>query len=171
MSEETKKKKGLTGLFDHINELLDVVSDLQEAGEINRSGEFKSPSGKVSGLYGLRIRSGIEGDSSPVFESFGDVRNRGGRNTSGDEREPVCDLFEEDNKITVVAEIPGVQADKIEIAVENGRTLILTAAARDRKYRKEIVLAHEVSDRPLQTSYLNGIFSVVLARESRPALT
>ena len=78
--EETKKKRGLSGLFDHFNDLLDVVADLQEGQELNRSGEIKSRSGKVSGLYGLHIRSGLEGEGGgPVFEHFGDMGNRGNR--------------------------------------------------------------------------------------------
>ena len=61
--------------------------------------------------------------------------------------------------------------DEIEVTVENGRTIILKATARDRKYRKELTLSHLVNEKPLQSSYLNGIFSVVLEREPQPSLT
>jgi HSP20 family protein len=169
--DQDKKKHGLGGLFDHINDLLDVVADLQDGGEINRTGELKSRSGKVSGMYGLRIRSGIEGERPTVFEPFGDVKSRPGRTATHDEREPVVDLFEEDDRITIVAELPGVQSDNIEVAVENGRTLILKASNRDRKYRKELTLSRQVNEKPLQCSYLNGILSVVLQKETNPALT
>jgi HSP20 family protein len=169
--EETKKRRGLSGLFEHLNELLDVVADLQEGKELNRSGEIRSRSGKVSGLYGLRIRSGLESEGAgPVFEHFGDIGSRGGRATVNDEREPVVDIFEEDNKITVVAEIPGAQPDNIEVTIENRQTLVLTACSRERKYRKELNLSHPVLEKPLQSSYLNGIYSVILLKEADPAL-
>ncbi len=170
--EEVKKRRGLSGLFEHLSELLEVVADIQEGQELNRSGEIRSHSGKVSGLYGLRIRSGIGGEGGgPVFEHFGDIGSRGGRATVNDEREPVVDLFEDDNKITVVAEIPGAQEDNINVTINDGQTLILKACSGDRKYKKELTLPHPVQEKPLQSSYLNGIFSVVLVRESKRAGT
>jgi HSP20 family protein len=157
-------KNGLSGFFEGLNTLLDIVSDLQDedGGQISRSGEFKSKSGRFSGLYGIRIKSGVDG--SRDFERFGDIRSQEGRATVSDEREPMIDVFDETDSLTVVAEIPGVTGDSIELDVGD-RTLKLKAASGERRYRKEVALPEDVDATPLSRSYMNGILSVSLAKK------
>lgn len=166
MTEEKKKKFGLADLFEGLNSLIDLVSKVQERGEIEKTGEFKTDGG-VSGVYGVHIRTAAGG--APVFEQFGNVGRGAKTGVIHDEREPLVDVFEDDDTITVVAEIPGASEDSIEVTID-GATVTLSAAARDRKYRKELTLPCEVRREPVKRSYLNGIFSLVLVRQLQPAV-
>lgn len=104
-----------------------------------------------------------------MFEQFGNIARRQGSSLVNDEREPLVDMFEESNQITIVAELPGASEESIETTIEGDR-LTLTAASRERKYRKELPLPYAPSKKPLKRSYLNGIFSMVLEKAVEPAL-
>lgn len=165
----TEKKTGLRGLFERLNEFLDVVSDLQEGAELLRQGEIRSKSGRVSGLYGMRIKTGFDGNT--IFEHFGDIGTSEGRGCFTEEREPLVDIFEEQNSITIVAEIPGAFADSIELTIDDeGKHLTLKARSNERKYCKQLALPISVRNSGSHT-YLNGIFSAVLLKESEKTLS
>ncbi len=164
---DTKKKAGLSEFFEGLTGLIDLVAKLQEQEDGSRahSGEFKSPSG-LSGVWGVRIKAGTGG--APTFDHFGNIgsNNKGG--VVNEEREPIMDIFEDGNTLTVVTELPGASEDSIDVTID-GTLLTISASARDRKYHKEATLPCQVSCEPLKRSYLNGIFSLVLACENQPA--
>lgn len=194
--DDNKKKQGMGGLFNQISELLNAVSELQEGNEMNRTGQFRGRSGKVAGTYGFRVRKGVGGEEedseeqsftapprrrpsssysrggsgsrygSSSEEETNEYGGGSGRVVAGEEREPVIDIFEEENNITVVAEMPGINPDTIETEVQDGNKLILKASNDERKYRKELKLSRQVEEKPLKRTYLNGIFSLVLACKS-----
>jgi len=164
MTEEKPKKFGLGDLFEGLNSLIDLVTKLQDHDETVKSGEFKTESG-VSGVYGVRIKTAAGG--SPELDQFGNIGRGRKAGVIDDEREPLVDIFEENDTITVVAEIPGSTEESIEVSLE-GANLRLSASARDRKYRKELTLPCETKGEPVKRSYINGIFSLVLARLPQP---
>lgn len=160
-------KKGLGSFLEGLNGLLELVNKLQEQGTegVSKSGEFKTDSG-MAGVYGVHIRTAQGG--APVFEQFGNIGRRQGGGLVNDEREPLVDTFEEESQITLVAEIPGASEESINIEID-GSHLVLTAAARDRRYRKELELPFELASEPLKRTYSNGIFSIVLLRAVQTA--
>ena len=99
---------GFGGLFKGISNLLDLVGNLAEAGEnMNRTGEFKvGDNEKMQGVYGFSIRTGLGG--MPKVESFGNIRESDAGPVVADTREPIVDVFDEGDKMLVVAELPGV---------------------------------------------------------------
>lgn len=162
----TKNNRGLGDFLEGLNGLLELVTRIQEKGSegLKKSGEFKTENG-TTGVYGVHIRAAQGG---PVFEQFGNIGKGHGARLLNDEREPLVDMFEETDQITIVAEIPGASEDSIEISTK-GDSLTLTAAAKDRKYNKELKLPFELAETPLRRSYINGIFSVVYQRQVQPA--
>ncbi len=54
-------------------------------------------------------------------------------------REPVVDIFEEEDHVLVVAEMPGVSPEDVKITVEDD-LLTISAERGDKKYRKEVLL-------------------------------
>ncbi|MBI4533989.1 MAG: Hsp20/alpha crystallin family protein [Candidatus Melainabacteria bacterium] len=160
MSEEEKKgKPGLGNFLEGLNNFVDIVVKLQETGEILREGEFKGKEGEVSGVYGVRIKTGGP-DRGPSYEPFGNVKKGSNGPLVADEREPLVDVFNEKDAVTIVAEIPGAAEESIDVSID-GCTLRLRAKARDRKYYKEVTLPTAVEDMPRERSYLNGMFSIV----------
>lgn len=99
---------GLGGLFKGISNLLDLVGNLAEAGEgLNRSGEVKfGDSEKMQGVYGFSIRTGIGG--MPKVNPLATSARSDAGPVVADTREPIVDVFDEGDKLLVVAELPGV---------------------------------------------------------------
>jgi len=73
--------------------------------------------------------------------------------------ERLVDVFEEKDKIIVVAEFAGFKKENLKIHVENQR-LILSAEASDRKYRKSLSLPKRVIPSTMSTSYKNGVLEI-----------
>ena len=76
----------------------------------------------------------------------------------------MIDVFDEEDHIIVIAELPGVSENEIKIEVV-GDILNLTASDKDRKYAKEILLPRKVNPDSVKTSYNNGILEITLEKE------
>ncbi|MEM1611812.1 MAG: archaeal heat shock protein Hsp20 [Desulfurococcaceae archaeon] len=114
-------------------------------------------------VYGFSVTIGPDG--RPIIKEFGNVRRIRGRPTIMEEREPLVDVFESDNEVTVIAEMPGVEKEKIEIKVaEDNKTLIISASNEKRKYYKEVELPSKVEPSSAKATYKNGVLEVRLKK-------
>jgi HSP20 family protein len=114
-------------------------------------------------VYGFSITIGPDG--KPIIQEFGNVRKVRGKPSIVEEREPLVDVFESENEVSVVAELPGVEKDKIDVKVtEDGKTLIINASNEKRKYYKEIELPARVDPSSAKASYKNGVLEVKLKK-------
>ena len=148
------------GLFKGLGNLIDLASKLNEEG-VKGSGEIGGLPNKAKGVYGFSIRT-LAG--KPVIESFGNIRETAKGPVVEEVREPMIDVFDEEDHILVIAELPGVSENEIKIEVA-GDILNLTASDKDRKYAKEILLPGKVNPDSVKTSYNNGILEVTLQKE------
>ena len=148
------------GLFKGIGNLIDLASKLSEEG-IEKRGEIRGLPKGARGVYGFSIRT-LAG--KPVIETFGNVRETARGPVVEEVREPMVDVFDEEDHILVIAELPGVSEDEIKIEV-TGDILNLSASDRDRKYAKEILLPSKAKAESVKTSYKNGILEITLEKE------
>jgi len=159
-------KINLGGLFKGFGKLVDLAEKLEEAGgEMKKQGEFKVKGMKdLKGVYGFSIKTGIgkDGRETPIVEPFGNIKKTPRGAVVEDTREPIVDLFEEDEKVQIVAEMPGVSEEEVEYAI-NGDVLILNSTG-EKKYTKEILLPYPVSEEGTEKSYKNGIFELKLKK-------
>jgi len=153
-------KINLGGLFKGFGNLIDLASKLSEEG-MERSGEIGGLPKGAKGVYGFSIRT-LAG--KPVIESFGNIRETAKGPVVEEVREPMIDVFDEEDRILVIAELPGVSESDVKIEVA-GDILNLTASDRDRKYAKEILLPCKVKPDSVKTSYKNGILEITLEKE------
>jgi len=149
------------GLFKGLGNLLDLASKLSEEG-VEKRGEIKGLPKGARGVYGLSIRT-LAG--KPVIESFGNIRETAKGPVVEEVREPIIDIFDEEDHVLVIAELPGVSEEEIKIEIA-GDILRLTASDKDRKYSKEILLPGKVKPESMRTSYKNGILEITLKREN-----
>ncbi|HLI45855.1 MAG TPA: archaeal heat shock protein Hsp20 [Geobacterales bacterium] len=114
-------------------------------------------------VYGYSITIGPDG--KPIIREFGNVRPRGGIRPIEvtDEREPLVDVIEEQDKVRVIAEVPGVSKDEINIEVVNDKLRISTTGKR--KYFKEVALGASVDPDSAKATYSNGVLEVVLNKK------
>jgi len=107
--------------------------------------------------YGYSMTMGQDG--KPVVKEYGNVRP--GLLSTSEIREPFADVII-DNKekvLKIVAEMPGVEKNDIEIKVV-GRTVNLDAKNGDKKYHAEIPIKQKVDEDSAKATYSNGILEV-----------
>ncbi len=153
-------KLGLGGIFKGIGDLVDLAAKLKDAGgEINKEGEIDLSNLKegMKGVFGVSIKTAVGG--KPVVESFGNVKKTPEGPKVEEEREPITDVFDEDQEIRIYAEMPGVNEADIKLELEED-ILDISAQTGDRKYHKEILLPSKVQTDTLVSSYANGILEI-----------
>lgn len=163
-----RRRRGFFDIFDEIfrqmeeemNRLLREFETLETRGFIEELGPTRRLGPYV---YGFRITIGPDG--KPVIEEFGNVKKVEGKRMISEEREPLVDVFEHEDNITIVAELPGVEKDKIKLEVsDDKRKLIIRASDTNRKYYKEVELPAEVDPKSAKATYKNGVLEVVLKK-------
>jgi HSP20 family protein len=161
---------GLGGLFKNLGELVNSIAGLveqagQAGGETRQAGELKlDPEGKLRGVYGFTIRSGIGG--APQVERFGNIRPTPAGAEVAEVREPLVDLFDEGGEMRLIAELPGV--DEAEIRVELNDDVLALETLGERRYAKELLLPAPGDPASLATSYRNGILEIRIVKRIAP---
>jgi HSP20 family protein len=118
-------------------------------------------------VYGYSVTIGPDG--KPVIREFGNMKP--GLPTGRpalqmrSEREPVVDVIEQEQQIKVVAELPGVQKEDINLDVGD-RILTLRVDTEKRKYYKRLELPAEVHSISAKAQFTNGILEVTLNKKS-----
>jgi len=140
------------GILNELGNITQDITRMVEEGktEMSRTGEISFDKlQKRKGMYGISVRMG--GDGMPKIDTFG-------RRPKDDTREPIVDVFEEEKRVQVIAELPGVDEKEVSVALK-GTTLTIKAGKGERKYKKEIELEIPVKGEP-KTQYKNGILEI-----------
>ncbi|WP_436346629.1 Hsp20/alpha crystallin family protein [Natronorubrum sp. FCH18a] len=77
------------------------------------------------------------------------------------------DIHETDEEIRVVADLPGVEKENIELECD-GKTLTISASSDHREYDERVSLPQRVNEHTASATYNNGVLEVVfdLAEQS-----
>lgn len=78
-------------------------------------------------------------------------------------RDVHVDVHEAEDEIRVVADVPGVDRDAIDLQCD-GETLSLEAAGPDREYSERITLPSPVDEHSADATYNNGVLEIVFDR-------
>lgn len=115
-------------------------------------------------VYGYSITIGPDG--KPVIREFGNIRPRGGIKPIEvhEEREPLVDVIDEPDKVRVIAEVPGVSKEEINLEVIDSTKLRISTTGK-RKYYKEVDLGAPVNPDTTKATYSNGVLEVVLEKK------
>lgn len=154
---------GLGGLFKGLGRIIELVSKMAEEGqvEVTRTGEIKGLGEGAKGVYGFTIRTGLGG--TPEVSQFGNIRPTPKGPVVEEVREPIVDVFDEADRLLVIAELPGVEEGNIRLEVK-GDILVISAEDRDRKYAKEVLLPGPIDESGMQSSYKNGVLEITLPK-------
>ena len=74
-------------------------------------------------------------------------------------REPLVDIFEEEDHLLVQAELPGISKEDVRIGAKDD-VLTISAERGDRKYRKEVLLPRDLSPQKMRVSCRSGILEI-----------
>ena len=151
---------GLGGILKGLGDLVEKLGDLEKQGEISKTGSINGPGEQLRGIYGFTVKVGL-GDQGPRIEPFGNIRRDAdsGRTEVQEVREPMVDVFEEEDHLLVLAELPGVGKDDIKVDVKDD-VLTITAERGDKKYRKEVLLPYCVPKSKMQVTCNNGVLEI-----------
>ncbi len=152
---------GLGGILKGLGDLVEKLGELSESGEqMSKTGELRGSGNELKGIYGFTIKTGL-GDQGPRVEPFGNIRKdrESGHTVVQEVREPVVDVFEEEDHLLVVAEMPGINLEDVKITVE-GDVLTIVAEHGKKKYRKEVLLPVSTSADKLHLACNNGIVEI-----------
>ena len=153
---------GFNGIFKGLTDLVGKLGDLAEKGEeLSNTSQFQWGKDKdFKGVCGFSVKVGLGGEGLKV-EPFGNIRRdeKSGQPIVQEMREPVADVLEEEDHTLVVAEMPGISSEDVQLEVKDD-LLIIKADRGDKKYRKEVLLPRSYSREKMQISCNNGILEI-----------
>lgn len=86
------------------------------------------------------------------------------------EPKPLIDLFQDQNYVTITAQIAGINQDTLKITIKDQK-LTLTAKAKDHRYYKSINLPKVVIPTIAHTTYKNGVLEIKLKKPVKTETT
>ena len=155
---EKKKKGGFEGILGGLTDLIEKLGDLAEKGEkLSKTGDIQFKDKDLKGVYGFSVNVGLGGKGTKV-EPFGNIRKdeQTGEPVVQEIREPMADVFEEEDHILVVAELPGISVEDVRIEIKDD-LLTIYAEKGDKKYRKEVLLPKSYPRDKMEITCNNGI--------------
>lgn len=118
-------------------------------------------------LFGMNF--GFGPDGKPSVNSFGNVQPKSeGESEIKMERDPLVDIYEEGNDLVVVAEVPGVKKEDVELKASSFELEIVAntpdLGMASRNYHKIVPLPAEINPDVAKARYNNGILEVRLEK-------
>ena len=163
--ESASKLAESTGnLTDEQQERLAEAKEMLREQGMTTSGNDKFQVAHGFNMSGMGSRSAAdrrcrEKTSGPEFKRGFKKRPRTSpKPPEVERREPIVDLFEEDDGIHIVVEIPGTKKKEISLGI-NEETLSLVVNGK-RKYQKEINLPRPARPEDMAWTYRNGILDI-----------
>ena len=156
--------KGLGNLIKLATDLADKVDlselDEEKIAELRRASQTRV-GGIPRGVYGVSVQRGIGG--IPRVQPFGNIRRTERGPVIDEVREPLVDVFDEDDVLLVIAELPGVEEKDFQIEVHDG-LLKLSTTTKERRYAKELQLPCQVDESATESTYKNGVLEIRLRK-------
>ena len=175
--EEREKRRGmgfglgLGELFKGVGSVIDLAVNMAEMADaseldVEKHVEFRTLSearsaDRPGGVYGVSVGRGIGG--IPRVQPFGNIRRTERGPIIDKVREPLTDVFDEDDVVLVIVELPGVEEKDVKTEVE-GDTLKLSTTTKGRRYAKELQLPCPVDESKVESAYKNGILEIKLTK-------
>jgi len=149
--------KGLAGLIESLSDLAEKGAELRHSGQTGGS----DPKG-LRGVYGINVKMGLGPEGEVKVEPFGSVRpkqDEGGQASVHEIREPMVDLFDEDDGLLLVAEMPGVERKDIQAELA-GDVLTISAHGSRKEYRKEVLLPRSPEPATMTIECHDGVVEI-----------
>jgi HSP20 family protein len=112
-------------------------------------------------VYGYSMKIGPDG--KPEVREFGNVKPGLRGPQVKEEREPLVDVFETEDEVHVVAELPGVDKEDINLHGTED-SLTISVDTPHYKYYKDVSLPSRVRVREAKTHYKNGVLETTLPK-------
>lgn len=152
-----RRKKKKDTWFNDIYEELERLGDLIDE-TIQKA--FENPSEKTgvhkSHVQGFSIK--LDPDQKPRIREFNNRKPLKKKTTISDP-EPLVDLLEDTENVVVLASLPGVKREAVDIRITKDR-LTISIDTPNLEYQKELKLPAKVDPKSAHASYKNGVLEV-----------
>jgi len=159
-----EKPKGLTGLVNDLAKLAEKSQTLQKRINLGKGAvvDFHVSSHPIRESHVPKPPSGLKisrpnREVSKMHTSLPPITG------TIKEKEPIVDVFEEEDCLRVMAELPGVEENGINLKAEEN-TLTISTDTSARTYYKKVELPTSVKKEVFGSSYRNGILEVKLRK-------
>lgn len=127
------------------------------------AGEWRQGGAVVTGH--IRVR-GLSGDEEYHVGTLGKTRRKVTEEPPGapETVEPPLDVFDEPGQVTVVADVPGVGLQDLDLHLEGNTLSISTKPVARRQYQKTVQLTAEVHPESMEATCRNGTLEVRLRK-------
>jgi HSP20 family protein len=128
--------------------------DTPEGGKVRQVGPI---------VYGYSMTIGPDG--KPKIREFGNIKSPMGGMGSFEqpslsaEREPLIDISSTDNEVKIVAEMPGISKDKINVNAYD-KYVEIKSEDPNRKYHKKIEVPEDIDINNARSNYNNGVLEI-----------
>ncbi len=139
----------------------DMFSEFDEMfNEMIRDLDKTEPGEQTGGPFFYGFSMSQRPGEEPEIREFGNLYPEGGKVEIG-ERRPLVDVFDTDKTVQVVAEMPGIEKQDVELSID-GKELEVKAARGDRSYHELVQLPAEVDIESAKATYKNGVLEITL---------
>ena len=117
-------------------------------------------------IYGYSIN--IDENGKAEINEFGNIKSssEGEENLEVSElREPLVDIIEGKNAVTVVIELPGVEKSDIKVVIKE--SIIFVTTINSKNYYKEIPLTGKIIANSARARYNNGILEIIINKDNK----
>lgn len=146
--------------FDRLGEMMEKM--------MRQAFEAPSKRARTYGPYVYGFSMSVGPNGKPVIREFGNVQKGRLGPRVREEREPLVDIMEEEKDVVIVAELPGVEKDDINLRTTED-SLTISVDTPKRKYHKELTLPARVDPESARASYKNGVLEVRLKKFMKKA--
>jgi HSP20 family protein len=172
MTDESKTpSSGLVGLLRNLEGFVERLEEAtEEKGGVHRRVSFGDEE-DLRGEVEFRVRTAFGGGASarsrrPRTGDAGAADAGAAEPAAEEPREPVVDVRDEGDRVCIVAEMPGVAADEVDLDV--GEAAVHLGARGARRYRAEVALPRPVDADRASLSVANGIVEVAVPYADAP---
>jgi HSP20 family protein len=143
----------------------DAFDEMRERMERIMSHSFDEVGEGKPFVWGYSFRVGPDGQ--PEFRQFGDTNAlQPWREETG--REPMTDVMDRGDSVSVTVELPGVGKNDIDLRTTSDR-LTIRVDTPERQYHKEIDLHTTVDPKSVRATYKNGVLDIRLGKTTEDA--
>ncbi|WP_315073119.1 Hsp20 family protein [uncultured Clostridium sp.] len=167
MKKQDDDNIGLGSIFRGLDKLINIVGDMieNEENEVDIKGALNDPeqSKKITANYGFNIKIGGEN-----FKGLRDINTANKmKDNSNREKviEPATDVFDEEERVLIVMELPGVSEEDIKIEIENN-ILKIEAEVNNNIYIKNVKLSFTPTTENITSQLNNSIYSIIINKIS-----
>jgi HSP20 family protein len=156
-----KRRKKKDPWFDDIYEELERLGDMIDE-TMQKAFENSEDTPKRNRIKGFSIKIGSDG--KPKIKKFTD-RQLVQDETEIDD-EPLVDVFEEEQVLVILASLPGVKKDEIDLRVTEW-CLTVSVNSDNLEWYEELELPTKVKPKYARASFKNGVLEIKLEKSGK----